>query len=74
LQPACTEVSGFVRDTGLITNPLTGHDFCWARVDTIGGEVDVVCSPDRLSGYLVKGGIAATSCYLFGRLLEDDSN
>jgi hypothetical protein len=74
LQPAGAEVSGFVSDTGLITNPLTGHDFCWARVETVGGEVDVVCAPDRLSGYLVKGGIAVTKCYLFGRLIDDDSN
>jgi hypothetical protein len=74
LQDACAEVSGFVRDTAIITNPLTGYDFCWARVETIGGEVDVVCSPDRLSGYLVVGGVAVTNCYLFGRLIEDDSN
>jgi hypothetical protein len=74
LQDAGAEVSGFVLDTAIITNPLTGHDFCWAKLDTIGGEVDVVCSPDRLSGYLVKGGVATTNCYLLGRLIEDDSN
>ena len=74
LQPACAEVSGYVRETGIMTNPLTGHDFCWARVETVGGEVDVVCSPDRLSGYLLEGGIAVTNCYLFGRPVEDDSN
>lgn len=74
LQPAAAEVSGFVQDTGIITNPITGIDFCWARIETIGGEMDVVCSPERLSGYLVKGGIAATTCYLFGRLIDDGSN
>lgn len=74
LQDACAEVSGYVRDTAIVTNPLTGLDFCWARVETVGGEVDVVCSPERLGGYLVTGGVAVTSCYLFGRLIEDDSN
>jgi hypothetical protein len=74
LQSAHAEVSGYVGDTAIITNPVTGQDFCWARLDTIGGEVDVVCAPDRLSGYLVKGGLAATSCYLFGRPVQDDSN
>lgn len=74
LQIASAEISGFVKDTAILTNPITGYDFCWARVETIGGEVDVVCAPDRLSGYLVKGGIAATTCYLYGRLIEDDSN
>lgn len=74
LQPACTQVSGFVLDAGIITNPVTGLDFCWAKVETIGGEVDVVCSPDKLSGYLVKDGIATLNCYLYGRLIEDRSN
>jgi hypothetical protein len=58
LQSANAEVSGFVEDTAILTNPLTGIDFCWARLDTIGGEIDVVCPPERLGGFLVKGGIA----------------
>jgi hypothetical protein len=74
LQPATTQLSGFVLDTGIITNPLTGLDFCWIKVDTIGGEVDVVCSPDKLGGYLVTGGIATLDCYLYGRLIDDTSN
>lgn len=74
LQPASATVSGFVSDTGIITNPVTGLDFCWARIETIGGEIDVVCSPDKLSGYLVAGGVATSNCYLYGRLVEDRLN
>lgn len=74
LQSAHAEVSGYVRDAGLITNPETGLDFCWARLDTVGGEVEVVCSPDKLDGYLVNGGVAVASCYLYGRLAENDFN
>ena len=74
LQSANAEVSGWVSETAILTNPLTGLDFCWARLDTIGGEVDVVCTPGRLDGFLVKGGIAATRCYLYGRLTEGESN
>ncbi len=74
LQSAHAEVSGYVCDTDIITNPVTGQDFCWARLDTIGGEVDVVCAPDRLNGYLVKDGLAVTNCYLYGRPAQDDSN
>lgn len=74
LQPAGAEVSGYVLDSGILTNPTTGLDFCWAKVETIGGEVDMVCAPDRLSGYLVKDGIAVANCYLYGRLIEDNSN
>jgi hypothetical protein len=74
LQAAYAEVSGYVRDAGLVTNPVTGLDFCRARLDTIGGEVDIVCSPDKLDGYLVNGGVAVAECFLYGRLAEDDFN
>ena len=74
LQQAHVEVSGYVNDTDIITNAVTGRDFCWARLDTVGGEVDVVCAPDNLSGYLVKGGIAVSRGFLYGRPAWDDSN
>ncbi|HEX8146745.1 MAG TPA: hypothetical protein VF591_06170 [Pyrinomonadaceae bacterium] len=74
LQSAHAEVSGYVNDTDIITNTATGRDFSWARLHTIGGEVDVVCSLDRLGGYLVKGGLAVSRCYLYGRPVPDDSN
>lgn len=74
LQSANAEVSGLVSDTAIVTNPVTGLDFCWARLETIGGELDVVCAPDKLDGYLVKGGIAVARSYLYGRLAEDDCN
>lgn len=74
LQPAGAEVSGYVLDSGILTNPSTGIDFCWAKVETIGGEVDMVCAPERLDGYIVKGGIAVANCHLSGRLIEDRSN
>lgn len=74
LQSAHAQVSGYVLDAGLVTNPVTGLDFCRARLETVGGEVDVVCAPDKLNGYLVKGGIAVAECYLYGRLAEDVCN
>ncbi len=74
LASASAEVSGWVVDTAIVTNPITGLDFCWARLDTVGGEVDVVCAPERLSGFLVKGGLAAAECYLYGRLVEGEYN
>lgn len=74
LQSANAEVSGWVSETAILTNPLTGLDFCWARVETIGGEVDVVCAPNRLNGFLVEGGIAVVHSYLYGRLAEAECN
>jgi hypothetical protein len=74
IQYPMAEVSGFVLETDIITNPLTGLEFCWANVETICGEVDVVCSPHQLEGYLHKDGVVTASCYLYGRILSDDSN
>lgn len=65
-------ISGYVLDTAILTNPLTGLDFCWARIESICGEVDVVCSPDDLSGYLHSGGIATANCSLAGRIVGVD--
>lgn len=74
LQPPCAEISGTVLDTAIITNEATGRDFCWAKLRTVGGEVDMVCAPTSLEGYLVTGGIAMTNSYLTGRLIKDTSN
>lgn len=68
------EVAGFVLEADIVTNPLTGLDFCWANVETICGEVDVVCAPEQLEGYLHVGGVVVANCFLNGRILTDDSN
>jgi hypothetical protein len=70
LQEATAAVSGYVLDTAILTNPLTGLDYCWALVETICGVVDIVCSPNDLEGYLHKGGVATASCLLTGRILD----
>lgn len=74
LQQPGGAAGGFVLETEIVTNPLTGLDYCWAKIETVGGEMDVVCSPDKLSGYLVPGGLAAGHFYLYGRPVEDASN
>lgn len=71
LQACFAEISGDVLDAAIITNPATEADFCWAKVLTIGGEVDLVCAPERLDGYLVKGGVACGRVLVMGRLIEE---
>ena len=61
--------SGHVLDTSIITNPATGNDFCWAKVRTLGGEVDVVADPVLLNGLIVEGGVLSGSFWLSGVLL-----
>ena len=61
--------TGYVVGTSLLTNPVTGAAFYWARVSTLGGEVDVVADPEVLEGTLVEGGVVCGWFWLSGRLL-----
>lgn len=61
--------TGHVLETSLITNPVTDAIFCWARVQTLGGEVDVVADPETLEGTIVKGGVLSGSFWLSGIVL-----
>jgi hypothetical protein len=63
-------LSGHVLATSIITNPVTDSEFCWARVRTLGGEVDMVADPQTLNGFLVEGGVVSGSFWLSGRLLK----
>jgi hypothetical protein len=61
-------LTGHVLETSIITNPITDSDFCWAKIRTLGGELDMVADPLMLNGFLVKGGIISGSFWLSGRL------
>ena len=61
--------AGHVRETSIITNPVTGNRFCWAKVRTLGGDVDVVADPALLNGLLVEGGVLSGSFWLSGFLI-----
>ncbi|HKC64269.1 MAG TPA: hypothetical protein VKB86_11555, partial [Pyrinomonadaceae bacterium] len=63
-------LSGIVLETAILTNPVTGQDFSWAKIETAAGDIDLVVNPEILEGYLVEGGVAAGCCYLSGRLPE----
>lgn len=61
-------LSGIVLETAILTNPVTGQDFSWARIETAAGDMDLVVTPELIQGYLIEGGVAAAHCYLSGRL------
>jgi hypothetical protein len=61
--------TGHVRETSIVTNPVTGNSFCWAKVRTLGGDVDVVADPVLLNGLLVEGGVVSGSFWLSGTLI-----
>jgi len=59
---------GRVRETSALTNPVTGQPFSWARVRTLGGELDVVVDPAAVRGTIRKNGIVGSMCWLSGLL------
>lgn len=61
--------TGHVLETSLVTNPVTGVEFCWAKTKTVVGEIDVVADPALLNGILIKGGVLTGSFWLSGKLV-----
>lgn len=49
---------------------MSQQEFCWAKVRTLGGEMDVVADPQILEGFLVKDGVVSGSFWLSGRILN----
>ncbi|MBV9210288.1 MAG: hypothetical protein JOZ52_06645 [Acidobacteria bacterium] len=64
-------LAGIALDTAILTNPLTGCDFCWARLETAIGEIEVVASPSILDGYFVTDGVIAGDFYLSGHIVGE---
>jgi hypothetical protein len=62
--------AGHVLDTAILTNPVTRQEFCWVKVRTLGGELDVVADPQILEGFLVRDGVVSGSFWLSGRILD----
>jgi hypothetical protein len=61
--------SGRVLVAQILTNPVTDQRFYWARVRTLGGEVDVVADPQVVRGKVVRNGIVKGTFWLSGRLV-----
>lgn len=62
--------AGTVLETAVRKNALSGASFIWAKVRTLGGEVDVVAEPSRVTGQVVPGGIVRGAFWLSGRIIE----
>ena len=70
--PASAVFTGHILATNERENPLTGNRFYWARVQTLGGEVDVVADPEVVVGRLVVGGIVSGAFWLSGRVVPSN--
>lgn len=72
--PSRAFLSGEVIRSEIRTNPVTGQEFCWALVETLGGTVDVVALQSQIEGHegaLTAGMIVQGEFWLCGRLLSD---
>jgi hypothetical protein len=49
-------------------NTASGGEFVWARVRTLGGEVEVAADPAIVRGEVVAGGIVTGSFWMTGRI------
>jgi len=65
---AYARISGRVMETRLIENQLTPNSFCWAKLETYCGEVDLVVDPTILFRPIVAGDIVAGLFWLSGRI------
>jgi tetratricopeptide (TPR) repeat protein len=65
---AYAKISGHVMETRIIENLLTPESFCWARLRTYGGEVDMVADPALLERLPVAGDIVFGYFWISGRI------
>jgi hypothetical protein len=62
--------SGVVQQSEVRTNEMTGEEFYWMLVDTLGGEVDVVASTDLCESLPNPLSIIQGQFWLSGRILD----
>lgn len=62
--------TGHVVVTETKTNSLTGVEYYWALVETLGGSFDVVFDPELCDTAPVVGGVISGSFWLCGRLIR----
>lgn len=63
--------TGHVIDTCKITNPITGLEFIWIKVKTLGGEYDIVADPQLIDEEIVIDGVVSGLFWLSGKIIGD---
>lgn len=62
--------AGEIKEFELRTNELSGENFYWLLIETLGGEVDVVVDPKYVPNEPKIGGIVSGTFWLSGRILS----
>lgn len=63
--------TGHVIDTSKIINPITGQEFIWIKVSTLGGEYDIVADPQLIEDEISIGGVVSGMFWLSGKVIGD---
>jgi len=63
-------VSGTIRAAESRINPATERAFWRMRIETYGGEIDVLAAPDVVAGEPPVGGVMRATCWLTARVVE----
>ena len=63
-------VTGTIAESELRYNPATERPFRRIRLDTYGGQIDILAAPDIVAGEPAIGGIARATCWLTARLVD----
>jgi hypothetical protein len=63
-------LTGHVTETSRLKNPHTNIEFIYAKVNSLGGEFDIVVDPEILNGDICVNGIVSGMFWLSGRVLD----
>jgi hypothetical protein len=63
--------TGIILDYKKHTNELTNKDYYWIKVDTYGGIIDTVVSPEFIKNSLKINGVIAGVFYLCGKIITE---
>jgi hypothetical protein len=64
------KLAGEIKAFDRRTNQLSGQDFYWFLVETLGGEVDIVADPKFVTEEPKQGGIISGQFWLSGKIYE----
>jgi len=62
-------VTGTIVAAELRYNPATERPFRYLRLETYGGQIDVLAAPELVEGEPITGGVARATCWLTARIV-----
>lgn len=63
--------TGIIEEFKRIVNQDTGCEFYWMKVNTLGGDIDVVVDPEMLNGNLEVNGIVQGAFWISGKIVTE---